>query len=313
MSGARVEDFAKATVISRRDIADDVVELTLSGGRAGWSPGAHLEVTAGDFVRQYSLCGDTAADSYTIAVRCEVVGRGGSRLIHETVHEGSVLIVRGPYNHFELVDAPQYLFVAGGIGITPLIPMIVSVEAAGKPWRLEYGGRSLTSMAYQDTLVDAYGDRVRPHPADTEGLLDLEAVLGPGEPGRAVYACGPEPLLLALEEAMSSRPEESLHLERFVPKDLSPSVSGAFEVEIASTGALVKVGAEESIIDALHDAGFDVDFSCREGTCGTCELAVLDGVADHRDSALSDEEKAANDCLMICVSRSKTPVLKLDL
>ena len=232
--------------------------------------------------------------------------------IHDKLVEGDELEVRGPRNHFRLEPAEKHLFIAGGIGITPLLPMIATATAAGSDWRLVYGGRTRGSMAFLGDL-EAYGDRVDLWPQVERGLLDLALILGGQVPGRRVYCCGPEPLLAAVEQEMRTRPEESLHVERFAPKEPVESGGEAFEVEVASSGARIGVAGDESIIDALAAVGIDVDFSCREGTCGTCETGVLGGVPEHRDSVLSDEERAEGDCMMICVGRCRSGPLILDL
>lgn len=311
------EPRSRVRVAERRDAADGVVVLALEpveGDLPPWTPGAHVDfVPEGGQVRQYSLCGDPDdRGRWRIAVLDVPDGRGGSHWIHGRVAEGDEADVVGPRNHFGFEPAASYLFVAGGIGITPVLPMVRAAERSGADWRLAYGGRTRASMAFLDEL-ERYGDRVAVLPQDETGLLDLPALLGEPAPGRAVYGCGPEPLLAALEQAMAGRDGEQLHLERFSPKEPVDTGGEAFEVEIASTGRRVTVEEDVSIIDALAEAGVEVDFSCREGTCGTCETGVLEGVPDHRDSVLTDEERAAGDCMMICVGRCRSGPLVLDL
>jgi ferredoxin-NADP reductase len=311
------EPSLRARITARDEMADGVVALRfepVDGALPAWTPGAHVDVApGGGQVRQYSLCGDPDdREGWRIGVLDAPGGRGGSRWIHEHVRVGDELTVTGPRNHFAFEPAASYQFVAGGIGITPILPMVRAAERAGADWRLAYGGRTRSSMAFVDEL-EGYGDRVVVLPQDEVGLLDLPAILGAPVPGRAVYACGPEPLLAALEGVMAERADERLHLERFSPKGPVDAGGDAFEVEIASTGARVAVGEGVSIIDALAEVGVDVDFSCREGTCGTCETGVLGGVPDHRDSILTAEEQAANDCMMICVGRCRSGPLVLDL
>ncbi len=306
-------------VLSKNEVAERVVSLELAPAGDGvdlpeWKPGAHIDLACGDgVVRQYSLCGEQShAGVWTVAVLREEESRGGSAWVHDMLQEGDEVTVKGPRNNFPLEDAPSYLFVAGGIGITPILPMIRAVEAEGRPWRLAYGGRTRGSMAFMDELA-AYGDRVEVYPEDEAGLLDLPAILGEEKPGRRVYCCGPEPLLAAVEKELAPRTNEALHVERFAPR---PDVFGggeAFEVEVASSGKRVVVGEDESIIDALARIDVEVEFSCREGTCGTCETALLGGVPEHRDSVLEPEEQAANDCMMVCVGRCAQGPLILDL
>ncbi|WP_460847744.1 PDR/VanB family oxidoreductase [Nocardioides ultimimeridianus] len=309
----------KMRIRSRSEVADGVVHLVMEavggGDLPSWQPGAHVDVRiAEDLVRQYSLCGDPRRrDVWEIGVLRVADGRGGSICIHDDLVDGATVEVVGPRNHFALEPAPAYLFIAGGIGITPILPMVREAEAGGADWHLAYGGRTRSSMAFASDLLERYADRVVLAPQDECGLLDLSALLGPVVPGRRIYACGPEPLLVSLEAAMARRDGETLHLERFSPKELPASTGGSFEVEASASGVDVTVEEDESIIDALQRVGVSVDFSCREGTCGTCEVAVLDGVPEHRDSVLTPEEQAENDCMMICVGRCLQGPLVLDI
>ncbi len=298
----------------KEPIAAGVVRLSLRdpGGAPlpAWTPGAHLDLVLGNgLVRQYSLCGDPQDTSVLqVAVLREDAGRGGSRYVHDELAEGHSLRVRGPRNHFPLREARRYLFVAGGIGITPLLPMIEQVAARGDEWRLVYGGRTRASMAFRDHLETRYPARVEILPQDETGLLDLPRLLAcPGD--TAIYCCGPEPLVLAMEQLCAGRP---LYVERFSPKTAG-ELSGSFEVELAQSGQTLAVAAGESILEVLEKAGVAVLSSCRQGTCGTCETAVLAGTPDHRDSVLTGEDRAAADAMMICVSRAHSDRLVLDL
>lgn len=298
---------------AREAIAEGVVRLTLRSATGDelpdWEPGAHLDLHLGpDLVRQYSLCGDRHdRAAYQVAVLRETAGRGGSAHVHDAVEVGRVLRVRGPRNNFALVESPRYLFVAGGIGITPIVPMVAEAEKAGADWRLVYGGRSRASMAFREELVERYGERVDVRPQDEVGLLDLDSVLAAAGPDTAVYCCGPEALLTAVEQRCTP------HVERFAPKVVpSTATDGSFEVEFARTGTAVTVAPGVSIVDAAEAAGVVIETSCREGTCGTCESAVLGGVPEHRDSLLTPEEQAANDVVFPCVSRAVSAKLIID-
>ncbi|MFR9804094.1 PDR/VanB family oxidoreductase [Pseudonocardia sp. RS010] len=281
-----------------------------------WSPGAHVDLhLPGGLVRQYSLCGDPSDRSvWAIGVLREPESRGGSEFLHAGLEVGATLGVRGPRNHFALVPSPQVLFVAGGIGITPMLPMIAEADAAGREWSLLYGGRSLETMAFLDRLA-RYGERVLVRPEDRHGLLDLDAHLGEPRPDTVIYCCGPEKLLVAVEERCAAWPAGTLHVERFHPRAgvLDGGPSTEFDVVLDQTGQTVRVGADEAIVDALSRIGVDVPTSCREGTCGTCETSVVGGVPDHRDSFLTEAEKADNQTMMICCSRAFSASLTLDL
>jgi cytochrome P450/ferredoxin-NADP reductase len=302
-------------------IADAVVELRLvddSGdGLPPWTPGAHVDlVILGDIVRQYSLCGDpTDANAYTIAVLREPESRGGSAYVHDRLVAGSRVLVRGPRNHFPLVSARRYLFIAGGIGVTPLLPMIAEADASGADWHLFYRGRSRASMAYAVRLAE-YVDRVTLLPGDEGGPMDLEAVLGEPHEGTLIYCCGPERLLEGAEQICSGTwPAGSLHVERFAAKKGEVPAGGerSFELVLAGSGVTLEVPPDRSVFDVIQDAGISVLGSCHEGICGTCEQFVLEGEVDHRDSVLNDSEQAANDAMMVCVSRCFSDRLVLDL
>lgn len=272
----------------------------------GWEPGAHLDVQLGPVSRQYSLCGDPADRSrYRVGVLREPASRGGSAFVHETLRPGDLVEVTGPRNHFLLEPSPAYVFVAGGIGITPLLPMLARADAEGAEWSLLYGGRTAASMAFTADLA-AYGGRVELHPQDRLGLLDLDALLGEPRPDTLVYACGPEPLLAAVEQRMAGWPAGSLRLERFAAPvvERDPADEHAVEVVLAESGGSVLVGPDTSILDALLEHGLDVLHDCQDGICGACETKVIEGEVDHRDYVLSERERAANDCMMVCVSRA---------
>lgn len=281
-----------------------------------WSPGAHIDLHLGDgLVRQYSLCGpvDDPA-TWRVAVLLEPAGRGGSHLLHHEVAVGDKVTVVGPRNHFPLEPAEEYLFIAGGIGITPILPMLVAATAQGVRWRLLYGGRTRRSMAFLDELVQ-YGDRVTIAPREEFGDLHIAAEVARCGPGVAVYCCGPAPLLSAVEEACASLPRGTTHFERFTAKDIveGPVEDGPFEVVLERSGVSVVVAAGESIVDAVDRVGIPVETSCREGICGSCETRVLAGSPIHRDSILSEEEQEAGDVMMLCVGRASSPRLVLDL
>ena len=313
-------------VVARDILADQVVGLTLAHPQGDalpeWTAGAHIDVLLeGGLVRQYSLCGD-AGDSrqYRIAVlRQEAAngGRGGSCQVHELPLDATLKIA-GPRNHFALQPSPRYLFIAGGIGVTPILPMLAAASASSAQWQCLYGGRSRASMAFTD-LLGRYGDAVRFWPQDEGGLPDLDALLREPCGDTQIYCCGPEPLLQAVAASCTRHgwPADALHVERFAaaapPPDAADRADAAFDVVLSRSDKRVHVGAGQSLLDALGAVGICVPSSCGAGVCGTCETTVLAGTPDHRDAILSAEERASGQSMMICVSRSHSPCLVLDL
>ncbi|MFI6644714.1 PDR/VanB family oxidoreductase [Streptomyces sp. NPDC050504] len=308
-----------------RQEADGVLGLLLTHPEGAelpaWEPGAHLELTLpSGLVRHYSLSGDPADRSvYRLGVLRVPDGRGGSAELHDTDLTGRRLTVRGPINRFPLAPAERYLFIAGGIGITPLLPMVrqVAADPDAAPWSLVYGGRCLTSMAYRDELADLPGDAVTFVPQDTDGCPNLDLLLKDLAPGTAVYTCGPEGLLRAVEERCERwLPPGTLNLERFGagPKPEKPAVpDGAFEVALSRTGKTLLVPPDRTLLEVVREAVPKVASGCEEGFCGTCETKVLGGEPEHNDTVLTDDDRASNTTMMICVGRSKGGLLTLDL
>jgi ferredoxin-NADP reductase len=281
-----------------------------------WTPGAHIEIElAQGLVRHYSLCGNADdPDCWRIAVLREPASRGGSKHIHDSIQPGDVVPIRGPRNNFALVDADRYLFVAGGIGITPILPMVRHVARRGRPWTLVYGGRTLASMAFLDELRQVPAGDLRVTPEDEYGLLDLDYFLGTPSVDTAVYCCGPGRLIDAVEKRCTAWPAGALHVERFTPKETPRcSLDGEFDVQLARSGERLRVPADRSLLEVLEDAGYQIDNSCRAGICGTCELGVADGIPDHNDDVLDDAERESNQVILPCVSRSKSALLVIDL
>ena len=276
-----------------------------------WVPGAHITLHLPDGMqRQYSLCGDPADRSqYSIAVLESPTSRGGSHYVHHNLKSGMNLEVSGPHNHFELEASNEYLFIAGGIGITPIKAMIESLPNR-RHWRLLYAGRSRTSMAYANELSEMFGDRVIIHADDEQGgRPNLDALLA--DFSGHVYVCGPEPLLDALSSKVSV---DRLHYERFSAVDRSDdAIVEAFEVTLSRSDKKILVGKDESLLDALNENGGALISSCGEGVCGTCEVRVLKGQPMHLDSVMSDEDKDAIGVMYPCVSRSTGSTLVLDI
>ncbi len=304
--------------------ARDIVSLELvhPSGRPllAWTPGAHVDIhLPSGLARSYSLCGDQADPrAYRVAVLRADPGRGGSAEIHENALVGHQFSVSPPRNNFPLRPAPHYLFLAGGIGITPILAMARAVSASGAPWTLVYGGRSRSSMAFADELGSLHGGELVFVPQDECGLPDLAAAFAGSPEGAVAYCCGPGVMIDAvLAAGRAVRPDMPILLERF-----SADTSGArpddrddepFEVTLSRTGATVTVPRGVSVLQAVRAVRPDVMSSCEEGVCSACETAVLEGIPDHRDSVLTPRERAANRYMMICVSRSRSSRLVLDL
>lgn len=309
----------KVKVAERNEVADGVVSLTLKAldGKdlPAWQAGAHIDVVVSDeMIRQYSLCGDPEdLSSYRIGILNEVDGRGGSKHITEQVQAGDEITISAPRNHFELLPSENYIFIAGGIGITPILVMVKHAAKIGANWKLLYGGRTRTSMAFVDELA-GFGDRVTISPQDETGLLDLASWLNEPKSDTLVYSCGPEPLLDAVEKSCEPWPAKTLHVERFAAGELEePTRSDSFEVECAKSGRTLIIPPDKSILKVLQEENIPILSSCSSGTCGSCETAVLDGIPDHRDFVLDEEEQAENDCMMVCVSRAISDKLVLDV
>lgn len=298
--------------------ADGVVSLTLAASDGSrlpeWEAGSHIDVRLpSGTVRQYSLCGDPEDTTYTVAVLRESDGRGGSAEIHDTALVGRTLPIRGPRNHFPLEDAGHYVFLAGGIGITPVLALARAAARKGASWELHYGGRSATSMAFTREVAALGGDTTL-----VEGApLDLAAIVSGAPAGSAVYACGPPGLLNAVRDVCTDT-GTTLRTEQFTADpDTRPApdtVSAeAFDVELARTGATVTVEPGTSILDAVRTVCPDVLSSCEEGFCGTCETKVLAGQPVHADTILNEREREAGASMMICVGGCASRRLVLDL
>lgn len=298
--------------------AHDVLSLELDDPTGAllpaWTPGAHIDLRFANGVeRQYSLCSDPAERRFwRVAVLSETPSRGGSRYVHQMLRTGDPVTASAPINHFELGDAASYVFVAGGIGITPLLPMLREVDARGEEWRLTYGGRTRASMGFLERLAP-YGERVELWPADESGLLPLDRLFAEAADGTAVYCCGPAGLLDVVERAGLARDDVDVHLERFTAKDLSGFVDEPLTVVASRSGLERLVAPGVSVLDVLEEGGISVPNACREGVCGSCEVAVLEGTPEHRDSIRTGAELDDASSLAVCVSRATTPRLVLDI
>jgi len=303
-------------VVEVRHESQGVVSLTFESadGTAlpSWEAGAHISLDLPVGRRQYSLCGEPSGLTYTIAVLENPATRGGSRFVHRELGVGTTVRSRAPRNNFELAAAESYLFIAGGIGITPILPMLRQADQDERPWRLVYGGRTLGSMAFLDDLAK-YGDRVQVVPEDTDGLIDLDGLLRDELPG-AIYCCGPEPLLDAVDRHPAVVDTGLVHMERFSASEdteRDPAADGPFKVICARSERTVDVAAGSTMLDALLEAGFEIESDCEEGICGTCELGLLAGSPDHRDDILTEDERET--LVLPCVSRALSRSLTVDL
>ena len=295
--------------------AQDVRSFRLTAGGQelpSWQPGCHLDVLLpSGRRRQYSLCGDPAdRDYYRIAVRRIAGGAGGSRELHDSVGPGSTLTVRGPRNAFPYVPATEYLFIAGGIGITPILPMVKQAAADGVPWQLVYAGRSRASMPFLDELTALNPARIRIRPYDQHGFPSLGAELLKRVPaGATVYCCAPAPLIAGVRRDLPVSTAGALHFERFS----APPILGGqpFEIALQRSNRVLTVPADRSALDVIRQALPDIAYSCQQGFCGTCRTRVISGEIDHRDRLLTDQERT--DTMTICMSRSRDDRITLDL
>lgn len=285
-----------------------------------YEPGAHVDLTGPTGVtRQYSLCSPPQdRRAYLVAVKKEAQSRGGSLALHEQVEEGMELEMGAPRNLFRLdASAHEHVLFAAGIGVTPLLSMAYRLLDSGQPWRLHYFARSAQYAAFTDLLSETFGEQVVFHYGIEPGDLDgaLSACLEQAGTAAHVYTCGPAPFMnKVVDVAARTRGDDAIHLEHFQADPAANSgPSGAFEVELASSGVVLQVAAGSSLVDVLQAHGCDIDTECREGICGTCLVDVLDGVPEHRDNCQSNKEKASNQQICACVSRAISARLVLDL
>ena len=279
-----------------------------------FGPGAHVDLHLPDgMIRQYSLCGDPAdRTTYRVAVR-EVEGGRVSRAIHRELRPGTLLAIGVPRNNFPLIASPNYLFIAGGIGITPLLPMMREATQRGAAWTLLFATRRADEAPFLQE-AQQLGGTVVLHLSEAGSRLDVAKSLAEIPPQTILYCCGPERLMTAVEAATQHWPEGTVRFEWFAPRSRpEDEASGSFQLICAQSARTLTVPKDRSILETLTQAGLTVPSSCEQGICGTCECRIIEGEADHRDSILSNTERAANQTMMICVSRAKTPVLVLDL
>jgi len=307
--------------VTRNDkIADGIhlLEFRDAGGKPlpEFSAGAHIAVrTPNGLSRKYSLCNDPAErDRYLVAVKREINGRGGSADLIDHVKAGDELMVAAPVNDFELPQRAQdFLFIAGGIGITPIMAMIRQVRTEGKRFRLFYCSRSPETTAFVDELsAPEFKDQVTIHydGGDPANSLDLRPILAERKNREHLYCCGPRPLMEAVRSMTDHWSSAAVHFEAFSDADTHKATDKPFKVRLARSGDVVEVPATKTILEVLREHGLDVPSSCETGTCGTCRTKLLAGEADHRDLVLHDHERA--DTIMICVSRARSDEITID-
>ncbi|WP_326538705.1 PDR/VanB family oxidoreductase [Pseudorhodoferax sp.] len=305
--------------------AQDVLGLELRAPDGGTLPaftaGAHVDVRLpGGICRQYSLANSPLdRDRYVLGVGLAPASRGGSAYLHQGLAAGDTLEVGAPRALFGIApEATEHVFVAGGIGVTPILSMVHWCQAQGRPWRLLYCVRTRARAAYAWTLA-RHGERVRLHvDQEADGAPpDLAAWLRDAPAGAHVYCCGPEGLMGAVGAAAAEcgLPKAATHFERFAPPEAVACAvpAGGFQVVLRRSGKSLHVRPDQSLLDALEEASVGVPFSCREGMCRSCEVPLLAGQADHRDFVLSDAERDAHTCILPCVSRARSAELVLDL
>lgn len=305
--------------------AQDIVtlELVAADGAAlpAFSAGSHIDVQLPNgFTRQYSLCNDPQeTHRYQIGVLRDAASRGGSAAVHDLVKEGDVLTISAPRNHFGLAhEAKKHLLLAGGIGVTPILCMAERLANTGGDFAMHYATRAPERTAFRQRIAaSTFAARVQFHydNGDAAQKLDLQALLSQPEAGTHLYVCGPKGFMDAVLNTARAAgwPEAQIHYEFFGAEVAKSDSDASFEIKLASSGRIVMVPKDQTVVQALAAAGVDIMISCEQGVCGTCLTRVLEGVPDHKDSYLTPEEQAANDQFTPCCSRSKTPQLVLDL
>lgn len=316
-------DWISVRLAGKRLVAEDIAALLLepADGTAlpPFAAGAHVDVELpGGLVRQYSLCnapGDPGR--YELGVLLDRQGRGGSRAVHERLAAGQAIRISRPRNLFPLVPAVHSVLMAGGIGITPILAMAEQLAADRASFELHYFVRSPERAAFVDRLsAPRFADRCRLHVGDRiPPSFDAPALFDAPRAGHHLYVCGPNAFMDAVLDGARAGgwPDDRLHSERFAAAPLPAGGDRPFEIEVEGSGAIVAVAAGQSAAEALAAAGIRIPLSCEQGICGTCLTTVVGGVPDHRDSYLSDAERAANDCFTPCCSRAATPRLVIQL
>lgn len=299
------------------------VELVSDGTQPlpPFTAGSHIDVhLPGGFIRQYSLSNNPLEiGKYVIGVLREPTSRGGSLAMHNAVSEGDHIQISAPRNHFPLAEnAREHILFAGGIGVTPILSMALHLSAAGQHFTMHYCTRSQAHTAFLDVLAaPEFSGCVTHYFADAGSAkqLNLEATLGAPRDSVHIYTCGPKGFMeWVLDTARKMGwPEPQLHYEFFAGEEVDLSNAGSFDVKIASTGQVIPIASDQTVTQALARCGIEIQTSCEQGVCGTCLTRVLEGIPEHKDMYLTEEEQALNDQFTPCCSRSRSPMLVLDL
>lgn len=313
----------KVLVKSKRIEADDIVSLELvpTEGHSlpAFEAGAHIDLyLPNGLIRQYSLCNPPSeTHRYLVAILKDPNSRGGSETAHSELNEGDEIEISAPRNLFPLnSEAKKTLLFAGGIGVTPILAMAETLHSAGKDFEMHYCARSQSRAAFVSRIQYAnFAEKVKFYFDDEEQSLNAKAVMGSPTAGTHIYVCGPSGFMNFVIDSATCQhwPAEQVHKEYFASESVDKSLDGAFEVEIKSTGKVIQIRADQSVLEALEDEDIYLPVSCAEGICGTCITGILAGEPEHRDVFLTDVEKAINDKFTPCCSRSKSARLVLDL
>jgi tetrachlorobenzoquinone reductase len=295
----------------------NIYELTRVDGGAlpAYEPGAHIDLhLPNGIVRQYSLLEpEPRPQTYSIGVKRDPASRGGSRCVHDELRVGRTLTISVPRNNFPLVEnASHVILLAGGIGITPIWCMVQRLHGLGRSWQLHYACRSRADMAFLESLRQMEPARFHFDDENEGKVLEVAAIVAAAPRDAHLYCCGPTPMLQAFEQATAGWPRGQIHVEYFTPKAEAPK-KGGFTVELARSGQEFVIPEGQTILQVLLAAGVDVDYSCELGICGACEQRVLEGIPEHRDAILSEEEQASNTKVMICCAGCKSERMVLDL
>jgi vanillate O-demethylase ferredoxin subunit len=320
----RIMSMFTVQVVKKRSEALDIVSLELVSPAGSpplprFSAGAHIDVQIKPgLIRQYSLCNNPdESHRYVIGVLRDPSSRGGSVAMHDEVQEGELLQISEPKNHFPLANARRSLLFAGGIGVTPILCMAERLAHTGAQFEMHYCARSCSRTAFYDRIAARFASQVHFHfdDGDAAQKLQLAELLGQADPDTHLYVCGPAGFIDHVLNTARARgwAEPNIHFEHFAAKPIDTSDDGSFEVRIASTGRTIRIAADQSVTQALHEHGIEIPVSCEQGVCGTCITRVLAGEPDHRDLLFSDAEKALNDQFTPCCSRARSTLLVLDL